>query len=275
MTSDQRDQNEEFGAGLQGEEPESVDDFIKQLEAAEKDLHISSEMVIEVEEADFDDMNIPDFILDELKGKTAKEAEPPVTPKVDTRVGDLQNEVGELKQRIAKLVAERTDLQERTLKQRNEFENFKTRMERERIDTFNRQLENLAIKMLPVLDNLNRALDFSSSISEEHRQELLHFFDGIILVNHQLNDIFAGMGVYPVAAVGEEFDPHYHEAAAIVEDGSLSPNTVVEELIRGYRIGNRVIRHSMVKVSKSPNPSTLPPDRGPEEPSNENDEMAD
>jgi hypothetical protein len=65
--TEQIDQNEELGAEVQAEDPASVEDFIKSLEAREKDLDISSELVIEVAEADFDDMNIPDFILDELK----------------------------------------------------------------------------------------------------------------------------------------------------------------------------------------------------------------
>jgi molecular chaperone GrpE len=276
--TEQKDQNEELDAEVQTEDGESVEDFIKALEAKEKDLDISSELVIEVEKADFDDMNIPDFILDELKnnsGKTDLAAAEPATARSDTRVADLQNEVDFLKNKLASLISERTDLKAKSLKQTNEYENFKKRMERERLDTFNKQLENLAIKMLPVLDNLHRALDFSSSISDEKQQELKLFFDGIILVNHQLIDIFATMGVYPIAAEGEEFDPQFHEAAAIVEDGSVPQNTVVEELIRGYRIGNRVIRHSMVKVSKSSRSSTLATEFGPaEEPLNENDEMA-
>jgi len=277
--TEQIDQNEELGAEVQAEDPASVEDFIKSLEAREKDLDISSELVIEVAEADFDDMNIPDFILDELKNNSGKKDGSIVAPepsKPDLRVADLQNEIDALKHKIALLVTERGDLKAKSAKQTTEFENLKKRMERERSETFIKQLENLAIKMLPVLDNLNRALDFSSAISEEKQLELKHFFDGIILVNHQLVDIFATMGVSPIAAEGEPFDPELHEAAAIVEDGSVPQNTVVEELIRGYRIGNRIIRHSMVKVSKPPRPSNLTPESGPtEEPLTSNDEMAD
>lgn len=274
MTSDQKDQNQEFGARLPNEDG-SVDDFIKELEAKEKDLHISSELVIEVEDADFDDLNIPDFLLEELKEKAA--APTPMAAAVvkpDTRVGDLQNEVSALKQKMSSLISERADMQERSLKRLNEFENFKNRMERERVDTFNRQLENLAMKMLPVLDNLDRALGFSSVVTDD-REELQHFFEGIVLVRHQLIDIFDGMGISQISALGDEFDPHMHEAAAIVEDGSVEPNTVVAELLRGYRIGNRVIRHSMVKVSKIPTSSNLTPEPGPEEPLNETGEAAD
>src|SRR5262249_35143365 len=150
-----------------------------------------------------------------------------VPAKPDTRIGDLQREIDALKQKLATLITERGDMRAKVAKQTTEFENFKKRMERERIDTFNRQLENLAMKMLPVLDNLNRAIDFSSSISDEKRHELKHFFDGIVLVNHQLNDIFATMGVHPIVTDGVAFDPVYHEAAAIVEDNSVPDHTVV------------------------------------------------
>jgi hypothetical protein len=60
------------------------------------------------------------------------------------------------------------------------------------------------------------------------------------------------MGIQPIATVGETFDPHFHEAVATEESNEFDPNTVSAELLRGYRIGNRVIRHSMVKVATSP-----------------------
>jgi len=70
------------------------------------------------------------------------------------------------------------------------------------------------------------------------------------LVSHQVNDVLAEMGVQPIATVGETFDPHYHEAVATEESADLDPNTISAELLRGYRIGERVIRHSMVRVTK-------------------------
>ncbi|MEP6849447.1 MAG: nucleotide exchange factor GrpE [Acidobacteriota bacterium] len=262
MTSDQRNQNDEFGADVHGAEPESVEDFIKALEAKEKDLHISSEMVIEVEGSDFDDLNIPDFIANEIAPVPAK---PPVLsakPVIQTPpvvAPNTQKELNELKQKVKVLVNEKADLHEKSLRRLKEFENFKTRMERERTDTFKNQLANLATKMLPVLDNLNRALDFSAAVPIEKRIEMEEFFDGIVLVNHQINDVFAGMGVQQIPAIGEEFDPNVHEAVSTDESGTYAPNIVSDEFLKGYRIGDRVIRHSMVKVSKPAVPKTPPP----------------
>jgi hypothetical protein len=65
-----------------------------------------------------------------------------------------------------------------------------------------------------------------------------------------VNDVLAEMGVQPITSVGETFDPHYHEAVATEESDEHGPNTISAELLRGYRIGERVIRHSMVKVTK-------------------------
>ena len=240
---------------MHSEEPESVEDFIKELEAKEKDLHISSEMVIEVEDSDFDDLNVPEFILDELGAKSPKpsaaaakhtvQAPAPTSPAI-------QSELRNLRQKVSDLITERSDLREKSLRRLNEFENFKNRMERERSETFTNQVANLATQMLPVLDNLNRALDFAAAVPEEKRQEIQEFFDGIALVNQQINDVFAGMGVQPIAAIGEAFDPNLHEAVSTDESGDYPQNTVADEFLRGYRLGPTVIRHSMVKVAKSP-----------------------
>lgn len=226
----------------------SVDDFIRELEAKEKDLHISSELVIEVSESDFDDTNIPDFVKEELVDR-AKSIEFSI-PKVSGS-GARSLEITELEKTIARFKAERSEILERGKRQTEEFENFKNRMERERRETFINQMANLATQMLPVLDNLNRALDFGLAMSEEKRAEIEQFFDGIVLVNQQVNEVLAGMGVQPILTVGEEFDPHFHEAVATEETDKRPHNTVSEEMLRGYRIGPRVIRHSMVKVASN------------------------
>ena len=212
-------------------------------------------MVIEVEGSDFDDLNIPDFIANEIAPVPSRPpalSAKPVIQSPSAIAPNTQKELNELKQKVKVLVNEKADLHEKSLRRLKEFENFKSRMERERTDTFKNQLANLATQMLPVLDNINRALDFAAALSDEKREEVEEFFDGIVLVNQQINDVFAGMGVQPIPAVGEEFDPNVHEAVSTDETGTYAPNIVADEFLKGYRIGNRVIRHSMVKVSKAP-----------------------
>jgi molecular chaperone GrpE len=238
----------------------SVDDFIKQLEAKEKDLHITAETtIIEIGES-FDDGNLPDFLVQDLKLETvpppaAVAVAPARVPESRTAAVDsaeLEKEIAGLKERVSQIQAERDELMQASLRRAKDFDNFKTRTERERSETFQSQIGNLATQMLPALDNLNRAVDFALAMPEEDRTSIQQFLDGVVLVNQQVNEVLAEMGIQPIATVGEAFDPHFHEAVVTEETGEFDPNTVSAELLRGYRIGNRVIRHSMVKVATAP-----------------------
>ncbi len=232
----------------------SVDDFIKELEAKEKDLHITSDMTIEVEESEFDTEDISEFIPKELppvKEKveaevSVKKSSPPVEP---AKVHELEGEIKALKDKIANLRAERNDIQEKSDRRMKDFGNYKYRMDRERRGTFIDQISNLASQLLPVLDNLDRALDSADMIDTERSAEFEVFYDGIVLVNQQIREVLGGMGVQPIATQGEVFDPNLHEAVAVEERDGFAANAILDEMLRGYRIGNRVIRHSMVKVA--------------------------
>lgn len=230
----------------------SIEDFIKELEAKEKDLHISSDLAIEIDEADFDDTN-PEFIKAEfgIEPVKAPEIKPPVNNFVPNNktFSDLEDEVSGFKKQVSRLETERAELAETMRRRQVDFDNYKKRIERDRNETFVGQISNLVKQMLPVLDNLNRALDFAAQNPEGRSPDFHQFFEGIVLVNQQLNEVLAEMGVLPIASNGEAFDPHFHEAVATEVSGELPPNTVTGELLRGYRIGDRVIRAAMVKVS--------------------------
>jgi len=230
----------------------SIDDFIKELEAKEKDLHISSELVIEIEDSDFDDKNITEFLKPASPIENGQNRLPTsLNDEVSDKTETLENEISTLQDQISKLETQRVELFEISRRRQTDFDNYKNRTERERSETFRKQLGNLAEKMLPVLDNLNRALDSAAHFSNENLQDFQQFFDGIVLVNQQLNEVLAGMGVQPIASVGEPFDPHFHEAVATEETSEVPPQMITAELLRGYRIDDKVIRPSMVKVSKS------------------------
>ncbi len=261
---------------IDADETSSVDDFIRELEAKEKDLHITSDMTIEIEDADFEISAVPDFVQSELSIKPLSAAPadaPTASPATKARNLELENEIAALKVRIMELKAERSDIQDKSDRRLKDFENFKYRMDRERRGAFIDQIGNLAGQMLPVLDNIHRAIDAADEIGGERSRDFQQFFDGIVLVNQQLNDIFAGMGVTPISTVGEPFDPNFHEAVATEVRPEMPANTVTEELLRGYRIGNKVIRHSMVKVNMLPVPpvQTAPPSRSISAPSDDFD----
>jgi molecular chaperone GrpE len=234
----------------------SIEDFIKELEAKEKDLQISSDLAIEVDEADFDDTN-PDFIKVEFAFEPAKSIEPAATaaPPANNFVpnnktfSELETEVLHFKKQVLRLENERAELTESVRRRQLDFDNYKKRIERDRSETFIGQVCNLATQILPVLDNLNRALDFAETHRQGRSPDFHQFFEGIVLVNQQLNEVMAEMGVSQISSVGEAFDPHFHEAVATEVAAEYPPNMVTGELLRGYRIGDRVIRAAMVKVS--------------------------
>lgn len=231
----------------------SVDDFIRELEAKEKDLHITADMSIEIAESDFDMGGVPNTVQSGLTvPPVAKSFNSPASPATKARNYELENELSSLKVKVLELRNERNEIQEKSDGRLKDFANFKYRMDRERRSSFIDQIANLASQMLPVLDNLNRALDMVPESIEKKTPEFQQMFDGIVLVNQQLNEVFAGMGVTTISCVGEIFDPNFHEAVATDELSDLPPNTVSGEMLRGYRIGNRVIRYSMVKVTTVP-----------------------
>jgi len=241
----------------------SVDDFIKELEAKEKDLHITADTtIIEISES-FDDGEIPEFLKADLKPEPRRQAVPlnALAPKSEKHAAsaNLENEIAGLREKLSTLEADRDEIVVSSRRRAKDFESFKARTERERKETFLNQVGNLATQMLPALDNLNRAVDFGMAMSSEKRAEIQQFFDGILLVNQQINDVLGEMGIQPISSVGETFDPHYHEAVATEDSGEFEPNTISAELLRGYRIGDRVIRHSMVRVACVP---TLPAEDG-------------
>ncbi len=233
-----------------------VDDFFRQLEAREKDLHITADTtIIEIAES-FDDADLPAFLKEELAGiRTAKpdaaNGKAPGKAEND-RTEDLTSEITKLRAAIKKMEDERSEIFSNSQRRSKDFENFKARAERERRETFQNQLGNLATFLLPALDNFNRAIDSADRLPETKSNEFESFFDGVVLVNHQIYDILAKMGIETIPTVGEPFDPYFHEAVATEERNDVPDGFICEELQRGFRIGDRIVRHSMVKVAKSP-----------------------
>jgi molecular chaperone GrpE len=250
----------------------SVDDFIRELEAKERDLHITADLKIEIEQSEYDPRVASDPPVEPLEPLTvspgarrgADQSETKLTPEpgLKTRVYELQREVDSLSERVRLLKAERNDIQEKSDRRLKDFESFKYRMDRERRGAFIDQIANLSAAMLPVLDNLDRALASVDRSKVDEMPEFSKFYDGIALVNHQVNEVLGEMGVEPIKTVGETFDPQFHEAVATEHRDDVPNNSISHEMLRGYRIGNRVVRHSMVKVTLG-GPAAAPQDTSP------------
>ncbi len=238
------------------DEPMSVDDFIRELEAKEKDLHITAETtIIEIAQG-FDDANAPAF-LKEAVAVPAPPA-PPVAaapaPAADpaAEIEALETEITILRGRVEELEADYDEAVKSAQRRTRDFENFRARTERERSNDENARAAGLASRLLPAVDNLDRALAFAGTLDDRHSGEFAPFFDGIELVRRQIGEIFDEMGIREIDALGSEFDPHLHEAVAAEPTIEVPSNTVFEELLKGYTLGDIVIRHSMVKVAVEP-----------------------
>lgn len=151
---------------------------------------------------------------------------------------------------LKKLSDERHDLNDRLARRQADFENYRKRTERERTEAYNRATGEVVGRLLPVLDNLRRALDAEGSFESGESAEFVHFLRGVELIEKQLAGVLEGLGVEPVPTVGQRFDPHIHEAVVTEETEEFEPDTVMEEMRRGYRLGDKLIRPAMVKVSK-------------------------
>lgn len=145
--------------------------------------------------------------------------------------------------KLGKMEEKLAELEDQRMRQLAEFENFRKRSEKEKSQMFEVGAKTVIEKMLPVLDNFERGL---TAVPEEEKDT--SFVQGVELVYKQLLTAFEELGVKPIEAVGQEFDPNLHNAVMMVDDDSLESGTVAEEMQKGYLYKETVVRHSMVKV---------------------------
>lgn len=137
---------------------------------------------------------------------------------------------------------EKLDEQEDRLKRlMAEFDNFKKRSSKEREGLYNSLISDIFSSLLPVIDNLEKAVEAKTE-DEAYKQ-------GVELVLKQFKDVLVANGVQEIETVGQVFDPELHEAVASVTDENLGEKVIKEEYRKGYKIGSKVIRHSMVVVA--------------------------
>ena len=150
---------------------------------------------------------------------------------------------------LKRIQAESAELKDRLARRQADFENYRKRMDRERAETYNRVVIDIAAKLLPVLDNLKRALETEASVEATESDEFRHFLSGVDLIYKQLNGVLEALGVTAISAVGEQFNPHVHEAVVTEATDEYEPDTVMQEIVSGYRLGDKLIRPALVKVA--------------------------
>ena len=168
----------------------------------------------------------------------------PIEARLEARIAE-QQAAGEAADR-EKLEAELADARQRHLRLAADFENFKKRARQDQLDTIQHASSDLISRLLPVLDDLRSALDHKPQGVDEA------WAKGIELSVRKLEDVMSTHGLEPIPSVGSRFDPRYHEAIGHIESEEHPEDTVVTELRRGYRIRDRVVRPSLVKVSRRP-----------------------
>ncbi len=145
----------------------------------------------------------------------------------------------------AELKQQRDDYYDRLLRKTAEFDNYRKRTERERIQLSEAAAADLLTELLPLVDDMERALkaDPGGEATDAIRK-------GVELIHRQLLEILRKRGVKPIEALGEDFDPHYHMAVAHEAAEGRREGEVIEEFRRGYMLGDRLLRPAMVKVAK-------------------------
>lgn len=153
------------------------------------------------------------------------------------RVEELTKEIGTYKARLS-------ECEDRFLRLAADYDNYKKRTAREFGELIRNANEDLISQLIPVVDNFERALAAAQSSDGDS------FHQGIDMIYQQLKDLLEKQGVQEIEAINEPFDPHKHEAVMVVEKEGAGPETVVEEVEKGYLLHDKVLRPAKVAVSK-------------------------
>ena len=133
------------------------------------------------------------------------------------------------------------DVNEKYMRTLAEYDNYRKRTIKEKESIYPEAKAVVIEKFLPIMDNFQRAID-----SAENKDG---FYEGVVMLKKQMDDVLTALGVEEIKSVGETFNPELHNAVMHIDDEEAGENVIVEEFQKGYKIGDRVIRHSMVKVA--------------------------
>ncbi len=171
--------------------------------------------------------------VEETVEESAVEAEKPTkekTKKTKKKKDDRDEKIAELSDKL--------------LRQMAEFDNFRKRTEKEKSAMYEIGAKDIIEKLLPIVDNFERGL---AAVPEEEKENA--FVTGMEMIYKQMMTMLEGVGVKPIEALGQEFNPDLHNAVMHVEDEEVGDNIVVEEFQKGYTYRESVVRYSMVKVA--------------------------
>ena len=161
----------------------------------------------------------------------------------ETPVVVESNPVEELEKQLAQARQEAAEFKDKFLRERADMDNFRKRQERNAQDRVQREKKAIILKILRVMDNVERALVYQETMDRQALQQTLR------MLMWQMNEFLKGEGLTPIPTVGEKLNPYEHEAIELVENSDQPEDTIVEEVLKGYKIGNETLRAARVKVS--------------------------
>lgn len=123
-----------------------------------------------------------------------------------------------------------------------EFDNFRKRTVKEKATMFDEGVIDVANRLIPIMDNFDLAVNASTNRED-------NFFKGVDLILRQFKNVFFDLGIEEIPALGQQFDPNLHNAVMHVTDDAFGTNEIIEEMRKGYKYKDRIIRHTMVKVA--------------------------
>lgn len=178
----------------------------------------------------------------EKKTKDLQEEETKTAEAVESETAEeKETEDAGVNEQVEQLTAENEELKNKLLRQMAEFDNYKKRTTREKEDLYNFAKADCMEAMLGVVDNFERALDVQCSDD--------NFKKGVEMIFQQFRQVMEKLGVEEIKALNEPFNPELHNAVNQVEDENFGENTVCQVFQKGYKIGDKVIRHAMVVVA--------------------------
>ena len=216
------------------------------IEIKEEDLTKETEnktvQTAEEAQADGAEENSSNPESSESSEKTAEDA--PENAEAGSEETKKSKLFGKKDKKEDKLKEQINELNDKVMRQMAEFDNYRKRTEKEKQQMFETGAKSVIEKILPVVDNFERGF---AALPEDEKGSA--FAEGMLMVYKQLMTEFEKIEVKPIEAVGQEFDPNFHNAVLHVEDDELGENIVAEELQKGYMYKDEVLRHSMVKVA--------------------------
>src|SRR5581483_11326380 len=184
-----------------------------------------------------------EYRMEESQDKQAEQAEEQPQIVEETPAVSENSRVEELEKQLAQAKQAAAEFKDKFLRERADMDNFRKRQERNAQERVQREKKELILKVLGVMDNVERALAYQETMDRQALQQTLR------MLMWQMNEVMKGEGLTPIATVGERLNPYEHEAIELVENSDQPEDTIVEEVLKGYKMGNETLRAARVKVS--------------------------